>query len=133
MLKNSHLLVGVDTEALCVAALLNADTVLPKYFVSNVSELLLAIEAIFLFTWSGPNISISPTFNSVENAVAATPAPLASVVTPVTVLDPSVTVILPVIVDSNAFELGHTDTFKLFPNTPGNLATQAPIPEIPLL
>ena len=50
MLKNSHLLVGVDTEALCVAALLNADTVLPKYFVSNVSELLFAIAAIFLFT-----------------------------------------------------------------------------------
>ena len=44
------ILVGVDTEALCVAALLNADTVLPKYFVSNVSELLFAIEAIFLFT-----------------------------------------------------------------------------------
>ena len=47
MLKNSHLLVGVDTEALCVAALLNADTVVPKYFVSNVSELLLAIEEKF--------------------------------------------------------------------------------------
>ena len=76
---------------------------------------------------------MSPTFNSVEKAVAATPAPLASVVTPVTVLDPSVTVILPVIVDSNAFELGHTDTFKLFPSSPANFATHAPIPDIPLL
>ena len=92
-----------------------------------------AIALTFLACLSGPNNSMSPTVNSDEKAEAATPAPLASVVTPVTVTEPSVTVILPVKVDSNAFELGHTETFKLFPNSPGYLATQAPMPEIPLL
>ena len=70
------------------ALLKNAFVVFPVYFSSNVNELLLATDATFLTSLSGPKTKRSPTLISELNALAEIPAPFASVVTPVTDLDP---------------------------------------------
>ena len=120
-LWNSHLLSGVTTEPLCELFEEPAPTEFPVYFSVKVSCVVFATDATFLNSLSGPNTKISPTLTWVVKVVP----------NPLTVLDPFVTVTLPVKLELNAFELAQTLTFKLLPNSPGYLPIQLPTPEIP--
>ena len=89
----SHLLSGVTTEALCELFEEAAPTELPVYLSVNVNEVLLAIEATFLSSLSGPRTKISPTATCVWNNVPK----------PASVLEPFTGCTLPVNVELNAF------------------------------